>query len=182
MEQRRLDPGKFTQNVCPVNWSKILGDRALFAKDLLNDRIHGIEYRSDTVDLIAEACRDIRKTFPKDGRGLVILKSFNLITLVAKETKRMIGAKHWEDEITKRVEENISKEYYADMIIPIAFDGVWILLTFNYEKRQAQIVYFQKEVEKHDLKLLHPVADFLWREGGRMCQMLWWCLLPRKEA
>jgi len=80
----------------------------------------------------------------------------------------MIGAKHWEDEITKRVEENISKEYYADMIIPIAFDGVWILLTFNYEKRQAQIVYFQKEVEKHDLKLLHPVADFLWREGGRM--------------
>jgi hypothetical protein len=54
----------------------------------------------------------------------------------------MVGAKHWEDEITKRVEENISKEYYADMIIPIAFDGVWVLLTFNYEKRQAQIVYF----------------------------------------
>ena len=123
--------------MCPVNWSKILGDRALFAKDLLNERIHGIEYRSDTVDLVAEACRDIRKTFPKEGRGLIILKSFNLIKLVDKETKRMIGAKHWEDEITNRVEENISTESFTDMIIPIAFDSVWILMTFNYEKRQV---------------------------------------------
>ena len=109
----------------------------MFAKDLLNEKIPGIEYRSDTVDLVAEACRDIRKTFPKKGRGLIILKSFNLIKLSDKETKRMTGAKHWEDEITKRVEENISTESFTDMIIPNAFDGVLILMTFNYEKRQV---------------------------------------------
>ena len=76
--------------MCPVNWSKLLGDRALFAKDLTNERIPGVEYRSDTWDLEAEACRDLRKTFPKDGRGLLILKSFNLIQLNTKEVRRMI--------------------------------------------------------------------------------------------
>ena len=84
MEQRRLAPEKFTQRMCPVNWSKLLGDRALFAKDLMNERTPGIEYRSDTCDLIAEACHDIRKTFSKEERGLLILKSFNLINLNAK--------------------------------------------------------------------------------------------------
>jgi hypothetical protein len=29
-------------------------------------------------------------------------------------------------------------------------------------------VYFQKEIERFNLKLLHPAADFMWREGGKI--------------
>ena len=137
MEQRGLNPEKFTQGECPVNWSKLLGDKALFAKDLLNERTPGTDYRADTCDLIAEACRDIRKTFSKEERGLLILKSFNLIHLNDKEVKRMVGQGHWEDEIVKIIGGNINEKYYTDMILPIAFDGVWVLMTFNYEKRQV---------------------------------------------
>ena len=73
----------------------------------------------------------------------------------------MVGQGHWEDEIVKRVGGNINEKCYTDMILPIAFDGVWVLMTFNYEKRQVQIVYFQKETERFDQKLLHPAADFM---------------------
>jgi hypothetical protein len=49
----------------------------------------------------------------------------------------MVGQGHWEDEIVKRVGGNINEKCYTDMILPIKFDGVWVLMTFNYEKRQV---------------------------------------------
>jgi len=49
----------------------------------------------------------------------------------------MTGQGRWEDEIVKRIEGNISAEYYTDIILPITFDGVWVLMTFNYDKRQV---------------------------------------------
>ena len=108
MEQRQQNSEKFTQGECPVNWSKLLGSRALFAKDLLNEKTPGIDYRADTCDLIAEACRDIRKTFSKEERGLLILKSFNLIHLSDKEVRKMVKQGHWEDEIVKRIADNFN--------------------------------------------------------------------------
>ena len=36
---------------------------------------------------------------------------------------------------SKELEKN--EKYYTDMILPIAFDGVWVLMTFNYERRQV---------------------------------------------
>ena len=80
----------------------------------------------------------------------------------------MVKQGHWEDEIVKRIADNFNNQYYTDVVWPIAFDGVWVLMTFNYERRQVQIVYFQKETGKFDLRLLHQAADFMWREGGRM--------------
>jgi hypothetical protein len=69
----------FTNGLIKINWRGILGDRAMFARDLTNEKGEGGEYRSDTSEFIAETCRDIRKTLPNNRRGLIITKFFNLI-------------------------------------------------------------------------------------------------------
>ena len=52
----------------------------------------------------------------------------------------MTGQGRWDDEIVKRIVGNFNEKYYTDIILPIAFGGVWVLMTFNYEKRQVKIV------------------------------------------
>jgi hypothetical protein len=80
----------------------------------------------------------------------------------------MIEKGDWEAEIVKRTGEGFNKDVFTDLMIPLAFNGFWALMTINYEARRVRIVYFQKEVEKLQLKLLSKAADFMWREGGRM--------------
>ena len=78
----------------------------------------------------------------------------------------MIEKGDWEAEIVKRTGEGFNKDVFTDLMIPLAFNGFWALMTINYEARRVRIVYFQKEVEKLQLKLLSKAADFI-RERRR---------------
>ena len=53
----------FTNGLIKINWRGILGDRAMFARDLTNEKGEGGEYRSDTSEFIAETCEILGRPY-----------------------------------------------------------------------------------------------------------------------
>ena len=50
----------------------------------------------------------------------------------------MVEKGDWEAEIVKRTGEGFNKDVFTDLIIPLAFNGYWALMTINYEIWVAQ--------------------------------------------
>ena len=67
----------------------------MFAKDLTNESREQVQFRVDTCNFVAEACRDIRDRITDKSRGLIILKCFNLIDLNLKEVDKMTKKIDW---------------------------------------------------------------------------------------
>ena len=48
----------------------------------------------------------------------------------------------WSKEITKRIGINFNSNLYTDVILPVAFNDTWVLMSWNFEARQAKVIYF----------------------------------------
>jgi hypothetical protein len=47
------------------------------------------------------------------------------------------------------------------------FNDTWVLISWNFEERQAKVLYFQKETRAMELNLLMKAADKIWRESSK---------------
>ena len=58
----------------------------------------------------------------------------------------MVKKNDWGEEVKKRIPLKFDKTMFADVILPVTFNnGIWVLMSWNFEQRQAKIIYFQKE-------------------------------------
>ena len=48
----------------------------------------------------------------------------------------------WNKEITKRIGIKFNHSLYTDVILPVAFNDTWVLMSWNFEARQAKVIYF----------------------------------------
>ena len=96
---------------------------------------------------------------------MIILKCFNLIELNAKEVDKMSKKVDWNKEMTKRIGIKFNSSLYMDVILPVAFNDTWVLMSWNFETRQIKVLYFQKETRALELNLLMKASDKIWRES-----------------
>ena len=158
----------------------------MFAKDLTDESREQIQFRVDTCNFVAEACRDIRDRIFDKSRNLLILKCFNLTELNIKEVDRLSNKVDWVKEIIKRLGIKVNSRIYTDVILPVTFNDTWVLMSWNFETRQIKVLYFQKETRAMELKLLMKAADKIWREAcmaGLKCvgEVYWREELHEKE-
>ena len=107
----------------------------MFAKDLTNEIREQIQFRIDTCNFVAEACRDIRDRITDKSRNLLILKYFNLTELNIKEVDRLTNKVDWIKEIIKRLGTKVNSSVYTDVILPVMFNDTWVLMSWNFEAR-----------------------------------------------
>jgi hypothetical protein len=138
---------------------------ALYVQFMTDESDNLLAYREDTASWVAAICRDIRRALPGTSRGLVILKAYNLKSLVFEDIDRMATKGKWRDEIAKRVGNNFNYQVYADVILPITFDGHWLMMICNYQDRVVTIVKFRNEVTPKTLDLFARVGTEIWKEG-----------------
>ena len=137
----------------------------MFAKDLTNESGEQIQFRVDTCNFVAEACRDIRNCIADKSRNLLILKCFNLTELNVKEVDRLSDKVNWIKEIIKRIDKKSDSSIYTDVLLPVTFNDTWVLLSWNFETRQAKVLYFHQETRTMELKLLIKAANKIWKEA-----------------
>ena len=114
----------------------------MFAKDLTNESGEQARFRVDTCNFVAEACKDIRDRIFDKSRNLLILKCFNLTELNVKEVDRLSNKVDWVKEIIKRLGMKVNSKIYTDVILPVTFNDTWVLMSWNFEARQARVIYF----------------------------------------
>jgi hypothetical protein len=114
----------------------------MFAKDLTNESGALARFRVDTCNFVAEACKDIRDCIADRSRNLLILRCFNLTELSVKEVDRLSNKVEWVKEIIKRLGMKVNSKIYTDVILPVTFNDTWVLMSWNFEARQAKVIYF----------------------------------------